>query len=107
MADISKWYNPGQTIGKGAFGEVRACVNRTTNVPCAIKVIHKASVRQDAVVRELMAQEFATLEATKHPHIVRVIELLEGPVNYYVVMELVTGGDLCKHIVRKKHFSEQ
>ena len=35
------------------------------------------------------------------------MELLEGPVNYYVVMELVTGGDLCKYIVKEQKFSEQ
>ena len=37
----------------------------------------------------------------------RIIELLEGPVNYYVVMELVTGGDLCSYILKQKKFSER
>ena len=47
-----------------------------------------------------MEQELDILQKTEHPNIVRVIELLEGPVNFYVVMELVTGGDLCGYILK-------
>ena len=54
-----------------------------------------------------MEQELDILQKTQHPNIVRVIELLEGPVNFYVVMELVTGGDLCGYILKQKKFSER
>ena len=57
-------------------------------------------MRNSEVANRLMNQEFKILQQTEHPHIVRVVELLEGPVNFYVVMELVTGGDLCKYILQ-------
>ena len=53
-----------------------------------------------------MEQELQILRKTEHPNIVRVMELLEGPGHFYVVMELVTGGDLCSYILKSKKCSE-
>ena len=100
MSDITRHFHCGKVIGKGSFGEVRACINKNTNIPCAIKIIHKANLRTSEVALNLMQEEFKILQETEHPHIVRVIELLEGPVNFYVVMELITGGDLCSYILK-------
>ena len=33
-----------------------------------------------------------------HPHITRVFELLEDTRNYYIVMELISGGNLLEAI---------
>ena len=106
IMDITKYYHCGKVLGKGAFGEVRACANKTTNFPCAIKIINKANLRSSEIAKGLMAQEFNILQQTEHPHIVRVVELLEGPVNFYVVMELVTGGDLLSYILKEEKMSE-
>lgn len=38
------------------------------------------------------------LEELDHPHVVRVIELLESPKEYYVVMELIPDGNLLDFI---------
>ena len=47
-----------------------------------------------------MEQELQILRKTEHPNIVRVMELLESSEHFYVVMELVTGGDLCSYILK-------
>jgi len=47
------------------------------------------------------------LAGTDHPHIVRTMELLEDEVNFYVVSQLVGGGELYEHIVKKKKFDEK
>jgi len=38
------------------------------------------------------------LEITQHPNITRVFELMEDAKNYYIVMELITGGNLLEKI---------
>ena len=93
-------YKFGKLLGKGAFGEVRACMNKTTKIWHAIKIIDKQNMRESSTIRSLMAQEFEILKQTEHPHIARVVELLESPNHYYIVMELVTGGDLCSFILQ-------
>ena len=34
------------------------------------------------------------LEETVHPHITRVFELMEDKRSYYIIMELISGGNL-------------
>lgn len=53
-----------------------------------------------------MEQELDVLSKTDHPHIVRVIEMLEDDVNYYIVSEVVKGGELYDYIIKHKMFSE-
>ena len=47
------------------------------------------------------------LEETTHPNITRIFELMEDEKNYYIVMEVVTGGNLLDKIGKMKHFTEQ
>jgi len=67
-------------------------------VPCAIKIIKKSSLRVATVYQELNKNELQILEKTNHPHITRVFELMEDNRNYYVIMELISGGNLFDRI---------
>lgn len=42
-----------------------------------------------------------------HPHIMRIFELLEDDNNYYIISELLKGGELYERIVQLKKFSEK
>lgn len=81
-------------LGAGAFGEVVLGEHNKSKVPCAIKIIKKKSLRVAQVYEELNKNELQVLEETNHPHITRVFELMEDSRTYYVVMELVAGGNL-------------
>ena len=70
---------------------------------CAIKIIKK--IRSD-VHEELNKNELTILEDTIHPHITRVFELLEDNHNYYIAMELITGGNLFEAVKRRGRFFE-
>lgn len=56
--------------------------------------------------QELNKNEFIVLEETVHPHITRVFELMEDNRSYYIVMELISGGNLFDKIHSMHHFSE-
>ena len=60
-------------------------------------MIRKASLNNE-VYQKLNKNEFEVLENTDHPNITRIYELMEDQRNYYIVMEVVTGGDLMKKI---------
>ena len=47
---------------------------------------------------ELNKNEFEILEQTQHPHITRIFDLMEDKNNYYIVAELMTGGNLLEHL---------
>ena len=76
-------------------------------MPCAIKIITKQSLDEKKVYRELNKNELKVLEETIHPHITRVFELMEDSRNFYIVMELITGGDLFDVIKAQQKFGEK
>ena len=53
-----------------------------------------------------MESELDVLSKTDHPYITRVIELLEDDLNYYIISELVPGGELYDFIIKNKMFNE-
>lgn len=94
---FAQHYKMIKDIGSGAFGSVKLGQHRLTETPCAIKIIRKQSLVNNIYVN-LNKNEFEVLEATEHPNITRIFELLEDKRNYYIVMEIVAGGDLFSHI---------
>jgi serine/threonine protein kinase len=53
-----------------------------------------------------LKNEFSLLFSNSHPNIIRIIELIEDDENYYVVSELVKGGELFKRLIKIKKFTE-
>ena len=41
-----------------------------------------------------MQQELEVLAGVDHPNIVRVYDLLEDQVNFYIITEIIKGGEL-------------
>jgi serine/threonine protein kinase len=46
-----------------------------------------------------MTQEMEVLANINHPNIMRIYELLEDETNYYIVSEILVGGELFNFIV--------
>ena len=42
-----------------------------------------------------------------HPHLMRIYELMEDDKFYYVISELLEGGELYDKIIQRKRFSER
>jgi serine/threonine protein kinase len=76
----------------------------------AIKMIEKIKVREAEVYQELMHNELLMLEKTDHPHITRVLELMEDRQRYLIVMEYLVGGNLLERVLKNakegKSFTE-
>jgi serine/threonine protein kinase len=54
----------------------------------------------------LLQNELNILGEKSHPKIIRIIDLMEDNDNYYVVSELVKGGELFKRLIKVKSFTE-
>jgi serine/threonine protein kinase len=48
----------------------------------------------------------AILEEKSHPNLIRIVDLLEDVENYYVVSEVVKGGELFKRLTKVNNFNE-
>ena len=78
-------------------------MNRETGQQVAIKIID----RSKCVGKEQMIKsEIDILKKVQHPHIIQLYELYETEQRIYLVMELVTGGELFDSIVARGHYTE-
>ena len=94
-------------LGTGSFGSVKLGRHKKSGTQVAIKVITKRSVKAQKVYEQLLQDELKVCEALDHPHITRVLQLLEDEKMFYVVMELVSGGNLLERIDKLKKFTER
>uniref|UniRef100_A0A3P9CSC7 Serine/threonine-protein kinase CHK1 n=1 Tax=Maylandia zebra TaxID=106582 RepID=A0A3P9CSC7_9CICH len=84
-----------QTLGEGAYGEVRLLVNRQTEEAVAVKVIDTSQAKECA---ENVKKEVCIHKMLKHTNIVRFFgHRKEGP-TVYLFLEYCTGGELFDRI---------
>ena len=46
------------------------------------------------------------MEEKSHPNLIRIVDLIEDVENYYVVSEVVKGGELFKRLTKVNNFNE-
>jgi serine/threonine protein kinase len=93
-------------LGQGAFGLVKLCMHQVTGKVFAIKIMKKSAIKKKKVYVELLNNELAILGEKSHPNLIRVIDLMEDDENYYVVSEVVKGGELFKRLTKINNFTE-
>jgi calcium-dependent protein kinase len=54
-----------------------------------------------------MMNELGVLKKTNHPNIMNVVEILEDDRFYYVISEILEGGELFDRITEVHSFSEK
>jgi len=57
-------------------------------------------------MHEKVKREINILQFLKHPHVIRLYELMDTPSDIFMVMEYVPGGELFDHIVHKLRLRE-
>jgi len=94
-------------IIRGSFSVVYKGKNKNTGEEVAIKVITKKDINTDKKSAKRLQTEVDILTKVKHPNIVALKDLFDEPENLYMVMQLVTGGELFDKIVKKGQYSEK
>lgn len=85
-----------ETIGQGAFATVKKVIERATGDSYAVKIINRRRAIHAGGKGAMLGvnRELEILRKLNHPNIVRLKSFYEDVENYYLVMELVPGGDL-------------
>uniref|UniRef100_A0A665VXB7 non-specific serine/threonine protein kinase n=1 Tax=Echeneis naucrates TaxID=173247 RepID=A0A665VXB7_ECHNA len=103
LSDIERCYDIGRVIGDGNFAMVRECCRRDNGQTFAIKIVERSKL----IGREHMMQnELSLLGSLCHPRIVRLVAYHHTHTHSYLVMELVSGGDLFEAISERGKFPE-
>ncbi|KAJ5168564.1 Serine/threonine-protein kinase 32B [Penicillium canariense] len=89
-----------RVVGKGAFGKVRIVERKDTGLTFALKYIRKEEVVRSESVRNII-RERRMLEHLNHPFLCNLRYSFQDMEYIYIVVDLMTGGDLRFHISRK------
>jgi len=100
-------YEVRDTLGTGNFASVKLAVHRETGKRYAIKVIDKKRFMKHSAKKESLMAEVNILRNVSHPNIIAIQEIFDTEKILYIVLELVTGGELFDRIVEKGHFTEE
>jgi len=92
-------------LGTGAFSQVRLAESKEhPGELYAIKVIDKKALKGK---EDSLENEIRVLRRLDHPNVVKLLEAYESKSYVYLVMELVTGGELFDRIVEKGSYTEK
>lgn len=97
-------YELGKLLGCGAFAKVYHARNIATGESVAIKAVNKLKVVNGGCSAHVK-REIAIMRRLRHPHVVRLYEVLATKTKIYFVMEFARGGELFAK-VSKGRFSE-
>lgn len=88
-------------LNEGAAATVWECSNMKTKKKYAVKIM-KSTVSEEDVL-----QEVAVMQNLKHENIVRLVDFFEESDAYYLVMDLMLGGDVFERIIKREHYTEK
>lgn len=97
-------YTEGKTLGRGAYAVVKEGLSMRDGKTFAIKIVNKELL--DSKDEIALQREIKILKTLKHPNIIRLHEVYFELDHYYLVTEMMKGGELFNRIVEKKSYCE-
>ncbi|CAD8058338.1 unnamed protein product [Paramecium sonneborni] len=99
-------YNFLYVIGRGGFGRVWRAEHKKTKHQYAIKEMQKCKIINKKSIGSVMNERYL-LSNLRHPFLVNMHTAFQDRESLYLVMDLMTGGDLRFHICKNRKFSEE
>jgi len=101
---FSETYTLCEELGKGAFSIVRKCIHKQTKQEYAAKIINTRKLNTRDLQK--LDREARICRLLKHHNIVRLHTSIPEDGVYFLVFDLVTGGELFEDIVAREYYSE-
>ncbi|XP_021351298.1 5'-AMP-activated protein kinase catalytic subunit alpha-2-like isoform X2 [Mizuhopecten yessoensis] len=98
-------YILGDTLGVGTFGKVKIATHHVTNHKVAVKILNRQKIKNLDVVGKIK-REIQNLKLFRHPHIIKLYQVMSTPTDIFMVMEYVAGGELFDYIVKHGKLKE-
>ncbi|XP_070825205.1 calcium/calmodulin-dependent protein kinase IGb [Chaetodon trifascialis] len=100
--NIQEVFDIMEELGSGAFSEVYMVKEKKTGKLFAMKCVKKKQKRDLNLENEI-----AVLRRIKHENVVGMEDFYESRTHYYLIMELVSGGELFDRILDRGVYSEK
>ncbi|CAG9559368.1 unnamed protein product [Danaus chrysippus] len=98
-------YTLGTTLGVGTFGKVKIGEHQLTKHKVAVKILNRQKIKSLDVVGKIR-REIQNLKLFRHPHIIKLYQVISTPTDIFMIMEYVSGGELFDYIVKRGKLQE-
>uniref|UniRef100_A0A8C7I9F3 non-specific serine/threonine protein kinase n=1 Tax=Oncorhynchus kisutch TaxID=8019 RepID=A0A8C7I9F3_ONCKI len=100
------YYEIERTIGKGNFAVVKLATHIITKAKVAIKIVDKTQLDDENLKK--IFREVQIMKMLRHPHIIRLYQVMETERMIYLVTEYASGGEiLVNHLVAHGRMAEK
>jgi serum/glucocorticoid-regulated kinase 2 len=99
-------FNIKKMIGRGTFGKVYIVEHSVDKQLYAMKCIRKDLVLENQQIENINLEK-NILHSNNHPFLVRMEYVFQNDFRIYFIMQFVKGGELFKHLVQVKRFTEE
>lgn len=98
---LTDCFDIGKELGRGAFATVKVATHKKSGEDLAVKIIERGAADQNLI------REIEVMKKVNHPNVIKLVAIFEDEKFLYLVMELVTGGELFDKIVEKGSYTEK
>jgi len=103
--DIYLSYDVGTELGRGSFSIVHSAERRSDKKKVAVKIVEKSQISDRSL--SSLQKEVEIMKTLKHQNIVELVEVWDFNSQFFIVLELMLGGELYDHIVGRGAYSEK
>uniref|UniRef100_A0A4W6FK32 Checkpoint kinase 2 n=1 Tax=Lates calcarifer TaxID=8187 RepID=A0A4W6FK32_LATCA len=104
--ELQEKYLLTQRIGTGVCGEVKLAFERSTCKEYAVKIINKKNFKSEGTAIRNAKTEIEILQRIDHPCLIKTEDFYQTEDSYYIVLELMEGGELFHRVKSKQQLSE-
>jgi len=106
-AALYEKYQLMEVLGVGSTSTCHRCVDKTTGVHYACKIIDKQMIEERFHgMMEQFHTEIEALRSLNHPSIIQLFDVFVSEEKIFIVMELMEGGELFDYVVQKGTLTE-
>uniref|UniRef100_A0A673AHK3 Serine/threonine-protein kinase Chk2 n=1 Tax=Sphaeramia orbicularis TaxID=375764 RepID=A0A673AHK3_9TELE len=91
---------------RGVCGEVRLAFERSTCKKVAVKIINKKNFQSEGTATRNATTEIEILQRIDHPCLIKTLDFYQSEESYYIVLELMEGGELFNKVKSQQQLQE-
>ncbi|XP_028314094.1 serine/threonine-protein kinase Chk2 isoform X2 [Gouania willdenowi] len=105
-SELQQKYMLTRQIGTGVCGEVRLAFERSSCSKYAVKIIKKNNFPSEGTATRNAQTEIEILQRVDHPCLIRTLDFYQTDDNFYIVLELMEGGELYQRVKSSQQLKE-
>ncbi|XP_037339034.2 serine/threonine-protein kinase Chk2 isoform X1 [Pungitius pungitius] len=104
--ELQEKYLLTRRIGTGVCGEVKLAFERSSCQKFAVKIINKKNFHSEGTATRNAQTEIEILKRVDHPCLIKTEDFYQTEDSYYIVLELMEGGELFQRVKSQQQLDE-